>query len=77
MCLGTKSLAYWMGRQFSFIKADGCRKSHLAAALSMRALEEGYIAYLIALSSLMDTLKYAEANNKLEKRIRAYLKPKK
>ena len=54
----------------------GVGKSHLAAALALRALEEGYTAYFITLSSLMNTLKDAEANNKLEKRIRAYLKPK-
>ncbi|NMB41038.1 MAG: IS21 family transposase [Firmicutes bacterium] len=54
----------------------GVGKTHLAAALALRSLEEGYTAYFITLSKLMNTLQDAEANNKLEKRIRTYLKPK-
>ena len=54
----------------------GVGKSHLAAALALRALEEGHTAYFITLNQLMNNLQDADVNNKLEKRIRAYLKPK-
>ena len=54
----------------------GVGKSHLAAALALRALEEGHTAYFITLNQLMTSLQDADVNNMLEKRIRTYLKPK-
>lgn len=59
-----------------FLGPPGVGKSHLAAALALRALEEGYTAYFITLNQLMNSLKDADVNNKLEKRMRTYLKPK-
>ena len=59
-----------------FLGPPGVGKSHLAAALALRALEEGYTAYFITLIQLMNSLKDADMNNKLEKRMRTYLKPK-
>jgi DNA replication protein DnaC len=59
-----------------FLGPPGVGKSHLAAALALRALEEGYTAYFITLNQLMNSLKDADMNNKLEKRMRTYLKPK-
>ena len=54
----------------------GVGKTHLAVALALRALEEGYTAYFTTLDRMIVDLKKAEAEHKLEKRFRAYLKPK-
>lgn len=59
-----------------FLGPPGVGKTHLAAALALRALEEGYTAYFITLNQLMNNLRDADLNNKLEKRMRTYLKPK-
>ena len=45
----------------------GVGKSHLAAALALRALEEGHTAYFITLNQLMTSLQDADVNNMLEK----------
>lgn len=54
----------------------GVGKTHLAVALALRALEEGHTACFVTLNDLMINLQKADQTNKLEKRIRAYLKPK-
>ena len=51
-------------------------KSHLAAALALRALEEGHTAYFITLNQLMNNLQDARRKQQAGKRIRTYLKPK-
>lgn len=59
-----------------FLGPPGVGKSHLALALTVRALEEGYTAYFTTLDQLMLDLKKAEAKGKFEQRLRKYVKPK-
>ena len=59
-----------------FLGPPGVGKSHLCTALMFRALEEGYTAYFTTLDHMVADLKHAQAQEKLEKRIRVYLKPK-
>jgi DNA replication protein DnaC len=59
-----------------FLDPPGVGKSHLAIGLALRALEEGYTAYFTTLDRLVADLKSADANGKIDRRLRVYLKPK-
>ncbi|ANB59640.1 MULTISPECIES: IS21-like element helper ATPase IstB [Bacillales] len=59
-----------------FLGPPGVGKSHLAVALAMRALKEGYSAYFVTVTELLEDLRRAHAENKLDIRMRKYLRPK-
>jgi len=59
-----------------FLGPPGVGKSHLAIALALRALEEGYTAYFTTLDRLITDLQRAAANHTLDRRFKVYLKPK-
>ena len=54
----------------------GVGKTHLAVALAIRAIEQGYGAYLIRAYDLMEDLRRARAEHRLDRRMRVYLSPK-
>ncbi|NLY50294.1 MAG: ATP-binding protein [Firmicutes bacterium] len=59
-----------------FLGPPGVGKSHLALALALRALEEGYTAYFTTLDQLVNDLRQADLKQRLEKCLRKYLRPK-
>lgn len=59
-----------------FLGPPGVGKSHLAVALAMKALSEGYSAYFVTVTDLLEDLRRAHAENKLDIRMRKYLRPK-
>ena len=59
-----------------FLGPPGVGKSHLAIALALRALEEGYTAYFTTLDRFIQDLRHADAQHALERRLRVYLKPR-
>jgi len=59
-----------------FLGPPGVGKSHLALALALRALQEGYTAYFTTLDHCVRDLQRAEANQSLDRRFRVYLKPR-
>lgn len=59
-----------------FLGPPGVGKSHLAIGLAIRVLEEGYTAYFTTLDELVADLRRADADGRLERRLRRYLKPR-
>lgn len=59
-----------------FLGPPGVGKSHLAVALAMRALNEGIPTYFVTITELLEDLRRAHADNKLDIRMRKYLRPK-
>ena len=53
----------------------GVGKTHLAVGLSMRALKAGLTVYYTSLARLIEDLKRALEQNRLERRWRVYLRP--
>lgn len=53
----------------------GVGKTHLAVGLSMKALKAGLTVYYTSLARLMEDLKRALEQNRLERRWRVYLRP--
>ena len=51
-------------------------KTHLAIALALRAIENGYGAYFVRAYDLMEDLRKARADHNLDRRMRIYLAPK-
>ena len=54
----------------------GVGKTHLAVALTKKAIENGYGAYFVRAYDLMEDLRKARAEHNLDRRIRIYLAPK-
>ncbi len=54
----------------------GVGKTHLAVALAMRSIENGYGAYFVRAYDLMEDLRKARAEHRLDRRMRVYLAPK-
>ncbi len=54
----------------------GVGKTHLAVALALRAMENGHGAYFVRAYDLMEDLRKARAQHKLDRRMRVYLAPK-
>ncbi|MDP6494830.1 MAG: IS21-like element helper ATPase IstB [Dehalococcoidia bacterium] len=54
----------------------GVGKTHLAVALAMRSIEQGYGAYFVRAYDLMEDLRKARAEHRLDRRMRVYLAPK-
>ena len=54
----------------------GVGKTHLAVALALRSIENGYGAYFVKAYDLMEDLRKARAEHRLDRRMRVYLSPK-
>ena len=54
----------------------GVGKTHLAVALALRSIENGYGADLVRAYDLMEDLRKARAEHRLDRRMRVYLAPK-
>ncbi len=54
----------------------GVGKTHLAIALAIKAIEQGYGAYFIRAYDLMEDLRRAQEEHRLDRRMRVYLAPK-
>ena len=54
----------------------GVGKTHLAVALALKAIENGYGAYFVRAYDLMEDPRKARAEHNLDRRMRVYLAPK-
>ena len=54
----------------------GVDKTHLAVALALKSIENGYGAYFVRAYDLMEDLRKARAEHRLDRRMRVYLAPK-
>ena len=54
----------------------GVGKTHLAVALGLRAIEQGQGVYFVRAHELLEDLRAAQAEHRLERRLRVYLAPK-
>ena len=54
----------------------GVGKTHLAVALALRSIENGYGAYFVCAYDLMEDLRKARTEHRLDRRMRVYLAPK-
>lgn len=59
-----------------FLGPPGVGKTHLAVGLAIEALSQGISVYFTSLSRLIEDLKKAHKENRLEKRMRIYTGPK-
>src|SRR5690606_24591845 len=54
-----------------------CRDAaHLAVALGMKAIEAGFAVYFVRAHHLLEDLRQAQAEHRLDRRMRVYLAPK-
>jgi len=54
----------------------GVGKTHLAVALGLRAIEAGYGVYFVRAHQLLEDLRRAQLEHRLDRRMRIYLAPK-
>ncbi len=54
----------------------GVGKTHLAVGLAIRAIEDGHGAYFVRAHDLLEDLGRAQAEHRLDRRLRVYLAPK-
>jgi DNA replication protein DnaC len=54
----------------------GVGKTHLAVALAIRAIEQGHGVYFVRAHDLLEDLRRAQVEHRLERRLRIYLAPK-
>lgn len=54
----------------------GVGKTHLAVVLGLRAIEQGYGVYFARAHDLVEDLRRAQAEDRLDRRLRVYLAPK-
>jgi len=54
----------------------GVGKTHLAVALGLRAIEQGFGVYFVRAQDLFEDLRRAQAEHRLDRRMRVYLAPK-
>jgi DNA replication protein DnaC len=54
----------------------GVGKTHLAVALGLQAIEQGSGVYFVRAHDLLEDLRRAQAEHRLERRLRVYLAPK-
>ncbi|MBR8661832.1 DNA replication protein DnaC [Brevibacillus aydinogluensis] len=59
-----------------FLGPPGVGKSHLSVALAVEAISQGISVYFVSLSQLIEDLRKAYAENRLDKRLRIYIRPK-
>jgi len=54
----------------------GVGKTHIAVALGLRAIENGFGVYFVRAQNLLEDLRMAQAEHRLDRRMRVYLAPK-
>lgn len=59
-----------------FLGPPGVGKSHLSVALAIEAVRQGFGAYFVTAHDLVQDLRRAHAENRLERRLRVYTSPK-
>lgn len=59
-----------------FLGPPGVGKSHLAVALGVEAISQGISVYFVSLSQLIEDLRKAYMENRLDKRLRIFIRPK-
>ncbi|MFD2171648.1 IS21-like element helper ATPase IstB [Tumebacillus lipolyticus] len=59
-----------------FLGPPGVGKSHLSVAMAMEAIKHGLSVYFVTLSHLIEDLRKAHEENRLDKRLRVYTRPK-
>jgi DNA replication protein DnaC len=59
-----------------FLGPPGVGKTHLAVALGLRAIEHGFGVYFVRAQDLFEDLRRAQAEHRLDRRLRVYLAPK-
>jgi DNA replication protein DnaC len=59
-----------------FLGPPGVGKTHLAVALGLRAIEQGFGVYFVRAQDLFEDLRQAQAEHRLDRRMRVYLAPK-
>ena len=59
-----------------FLGPPGVGKTHLAVGLGLRAIEQGHGVYFVRAHELVEDLRAAQAEHRLERRLRVYLAPK-
>lgn len=64
------------GANVILLGPPGVGKTHLAVALGLRAIEAGYGVYFVRAHQLLEDLRKAQAEHRLERRLRIYLAPK-
>lgn len=64
------------GANVIFLGPPGVGKTHLAVALGMKAIEAGFAVYFVRAHHLLEDLRQAQAEHRLDRRMRVYLSPK-
>lgn len=59
-----------------FLGPPGVGKTHLGVALGIKAIEAGYGVYFVRAHELLEDLRRAQAEHRLDRRMRVYLAPK-
>ena len=59
-----------------FLGPPGVGKSHLAVALAVEAIRLGIAVYFVSLTYMIEDLRKAYTENRLDKRLRVYIRPK-
>ncbi len=59
-----------------FLGPPGVGKTHLAVALGLKAIEAGHGVYMVRAHDLLEDLRRAQAEHRLDRRMRVYLAPK-
>lgn len=59
-----------------FLGPPGVGKTHLAVSIGIKAIEAGYGVYFVRAHDLLEDLRRAQAEHRLDRRMRVYLAPK-
>lgn len=59
-----------------FLGPPGVGKTHLAVALGLRVIDQGSSVYFVRTQDLLEDLRIAQAEHRLDRRLRVYLAPK-